>query len=66
MISKLDALEGTVLCMEKSADSIYDGETMSHEEIVLRFKKVFGRDMTAAERRSFFFDLPLSKEATDL
>ena len=55
-----------MLCMEKSADSIYDGETMSHEEIVLRFKKVFGRDMTAAERRSFFFDLPLSKEATDL
>ena len=27
---------------------------MSHEEIVRRFKKLFGREMTLAERNSFF------------
>lgn len=32
--------------------------TMSHKEIMERFKKVFGREMTAAERRSFFLDSP--------
>jgi hypothetical protein len=31
---------------------------MSHEEIVERFKKVFGREMTAAERLIFFLPLP--------
>lgn len=29
---------------------------MSHQEIVERFKKVFGREMTPAERHSFFLD----------
>jgi hypothetical protein len=29
-------------------------ETMTHEEIILRFKKVLGRDMTPEERRAFF------------
>ena len=29
-------------------------ESLTHEEILLRFKKVFGRDMTAEERHSFF------------
>jgi hypothetical protein len=36
-------------------------EMLTHQEIVDRFRKVFGRDMTPAERRSFFLDLPLSK-----
>jgi hypothetical protein len=44
-----------VLYMEKLADSIYERvATMSHEEIVRRFKKVFGREMTPDERDSFF------------
>ncbi len=30
---------------------------MSHEEIIQRFKNLFGREMTAAERQSFFLDL---------
>jgi hypothetical protein len=36
--------------------------TMSHQEIIERFKKVFGREMTPAERRSFFLDSPPSGE----
>jgi hypothetical protein len=27
---------------------------MSHEDVISRFKKVFGRDMTPAERNIFF------------
>jgi hypothetical protein len=33
-------------------------ENLSHEEILLRFKEVFGRDMTPGERP--FFLLPTS------
>ena len=29
-------------------------ETLTHEEVVLRFRKVLGRDMTPEERHSFF------------
>jgi hypothetical protein len=29
-------------------------ETLTHEEILLRFKKVLGRDMTPEERHAFF------------
>lgn len=36
---------------------------MSHEEIVERFHRVFGREMTPAERRSLFLDLPLPGNA---
>jgi len=44
-----------VLCMEKLADSICEhGAMMSHDDIVRRFKKVFGREMTPPERNSFF------------
>jgi uncharacterized protein YydD (DUF2326 family) len=44
-----------VLCMDKLADSIYEQVgMMSHDEVVRRFKKVFGREMTSAERNSFF------------
>ena len=28
--------------------------TMSHNEILLRFKKLFGREMTPKERQAFF------------
>jgi len=38
--------------------------TLSHEEITERFKKVFGREMTPAERRRFFLDLPLPTKPT--
>ena len=31
------------------------GETLTHEEILVRFKKLFDRDMTADEKRMFFF-----------
>jgi hypothetical protein len=30
---------------------------MSYEEIIKRFKKLFGRDMTPAERKAFFLDI---------
>jgi hypothetical protein len=29
---------------------------MSHEEILRRFRNLFGRDMTQGERRDFFLD----------
>jgi hypothetical protein len=48
-------LQSMVLCMEKLADSIcVQVATMSHEEIVWQFKKVFGREMTSFERNCFF------------
>jgi hypothetical protein len=44
-----------VLYMDKLADSIYEeAAMMSHDEVVRRFKKVFGREMTSDERNSFF------------
>jgi len=44
-----------VFCMDKLADSIYEQVAMmSHEEIVQRFKKLFGREMTLFERNCFF------------
>ena len=47
--------------MDKSAESTYKvGATMSHEEIVQRFKKLFGREMTSSERNTFF--LPQERE----
>lgn len=38
-------------------------ETLTHEEVLLRFKKVLGRDMTPEERPAFF--LPPEKPATE-
>jgi len=36
---------------------------MSHQEILQRFKKLFAREMNAAERRTFFLDaLPPDEE----
>ena len=57
-----------VLWMVELADSIHEQvATMSHEEIVRRFKKLFGREMTSAERNNFFLPnqeapLPATKE----
>ena len=36
---------------------------MTHEEILLRFKKIMGREMTPEERHKFF--LPESPEVLD-
>jgi hypothetical protein len=36
---------------EKGYDAI---ATMTHEDILNRFQRLFGREMTAAERREFF------------
>ena len=33
-------------------------ESMTHEEILLRFKKVMGRDMTPEEKHRFFLPDP--------
>jgi hypothetical protein len=33
-------------------------ESMTHEEILLRFKKVMGRDMTHEEKHKFFLPEP--------
>jgi hypothetical protein len=35
-------------------EAILREATMSHHEIVARFKKLFGREMTPKERQSFF------------
>jgi hypothetical protein len=46
-------------------DKVYfQNEPMSDGEIIDRFRRMFGREMTEAERRTFFLDLPLSKEKT--
>lgn len=39
---------------ERQIKMIYPEETLTHEEIVCRFKTIFQRDMTPEERRSFF------------
>jgi hypothetical protein len=46
--------------MDNEEDHYPHGQ-MSHEEILQRFKKLFAREMTAAERRTFFLD-PLHEE----
>jgi hypothetical protein len=51
--------------LEKSV--LRDQAMMSYEEILKRFKKLFGREMTAAERRIFFLPqdtLPPRREKT--
>jgi hypothetical protein len=48
--------------MPDSYEAVPD-EKMTHQEIVERFRKVFGREMTALERRSFFLDLQFPKES---
>jgi len=49
-----DPVRFIVLCMEKLAPSICEHVgTISDEEIVQRFEKVFRREMTASERSSF-------------
>jgi hypothetical protein len=39
--------------MDQSGDVLKE-PLMSHQEIIARFKTVFGREMTALERKSFF------------
>jgi len=50
--------------MDKLKETLAQQEGhMSHQEILQRFKNLFGREMTAAERRSFFLDtLPPQEE----
>jgi hypothetical protein len=36
--------------------------TMSHHDILLRFKKLFGREMTPKERQSFFLGPDFSEQ----
>ena len=48
--------------MEEPKEALRQKETMSHEEILQRFKKLFGREMTPQERRSFFLDIDPSQE----
>ena len=38
-------------------------ETLTHEEVLLRFKKVVGRDMTPEERHAFFLPPEAPSEA---
>jgi hypothetical protein len=41
-------------------------ESLTHEEIQLRFKKILGREMTADEKKSFFLPVdPLTKPSPD-
>jgi hypothetical protein len=41
-------------------------DTLTHEEILHRFKKLFGRDMTSDEKRIFFFPHELAAEGEEL
>jgi hypothetical protein len=44
-----------ITSMDKFSEATYEQvATMTHEEVVRRFKKVFGREMTPSERNSFF------------
>ena len=40
--------------MDELEEAILREATMSHHEIMARFKKLFGREMTPKERQSFF------------
>ena len=40
-------------------------ETLTHEEVLLRFKKVLGREMTPEERSMFFLPPEAPSEAGD-
>ena len=42
-------------------------ESLTHEEVLFRFKKVFGRDMTPDERNRFFLppDPPTPPTSSD-
>jgi hypothetical protein len=47
------------------ADEVFSLQgTMSHQEIIERFKRVFGREMTQAERKSFFLPPNASAQTT--
>jgi hypothetical protein len=47
---------------------VFDAEdTLTHEEVLIRFKRVIGRDMTPEERCSFFLppELPANPQSVD-
>jgi hypothetical protein len=49
------------MCADWLTENLEDmKKMMSHEDVLKRFKKVFGREMTPSERRDFF----LSPEET--
>jgi hypothetical protein len=50
--------------MTETDEVNFQNDPMSDGEIIHRFRKMFGREMTEAERRAFFLDLPLSQEKT--
>lgn len=46
-----------LLCRDASPEAaiVFDTEeTLTHEDILRRFKKILGRNMTAEERQAFF------------
>jgi hypothetical protein len=38
-------------------------ETLTYEQILRRFEKIFDRKMTPKEKSAFFLDLPIRKDA---
>lgn len=51
--------------MRGIGEAIAHESKMSRQEIIERFLKFFGREMTDEERRSFFLDLQLPKKTKD-
>jgi hypothetical protein len=45
---------GYRVCMDELEEACLREATMSHREILLRFKRLFGREMTPKERQNFF------------
>jgi hypothetical protein len=40
--------------MDELEEELSQGMMMSHQEILQRFKKLFGREMSSVERKAFF------------
>ena len=59
MLSNEDELGVTLKGMDDFEEA---KQMMSHEEVTSRFKKVFGRDMTPAERSIFFVTRELAHD----
>jgi hypothetical protein len=50
--------------MDELEEGLSQGMTMSHQEILQRFKKLFGREMTSLERKAFFLPQDNPEEKT--
>jgi len=50
-----------VIGTDELEDALARQEMMSHREILERFKKLFGREMTPAERQAFFLPTPSAR-----